>query len=172
MRYGKAEITTKTNRLKVLARVKRNLRLRRGKYMTDVNQEENVQVERDADGFIVRQDSLTFTVPKDTVKEGANAGDEIEKPFSHLEVDSDELAEAMLARKKWNLQELVNRKLKADARSNAYQQELLQHKPVTSTLSPDAVRERMIKDAIRSGATTEQARMYVDNLLKMITATQ
>jgi hypothetical protein len=136
--------------------------------MTDVNQE-NSTVERNEEGYIVGKDVLTFTVPKDTVKEGATAGAEIEKPFTFLQVDSDEQANEIIASKKWNLQELVNRKLKADARSSAYQAELLQHKPVTTTATPDEIKERMVRDAIRMGLAESDARAYVDSMLSAAT---
>jgi hypothetical protein len=138
--------------------------------MTDVNQEDGVQAEvtRDADGFIVGNDTLTFTVPKDTVKEGAVAGAEIEKPFSYRQVDSDDLAQRIITEKKWDLQELVNRKLKADARSTAYQSELLQHKPVTTTRTPDEIKESMVRDALRLGMSESDARNYVDSMLASI----
>lgn len=138
--------------------------------MTDVNQEEGAspEVTRDADGFIVGNDTLTFTVPQDTVKEGAVAGAEIEKPFTFRIVDSDELAQKIVAEKKWDLQELVNRKLKADARSNAYQAELLQHKPVTTTRTPDEIRESMVRDALRLGLGENEARAYVDSMIAAI----
>lgn len=138
--------------------------------MTDVNQEEGAkpEVTRDEQGFIVRNDTLTFTVPKDTVKEGASAGAEIEKPFTYREVDSDELATKIITEKGWNLQELVNRKLKADARSNAYQAELLQHKPVTTTRTSDEIKESMVRDALRLGMTETDARNYVDSMLASI----
>lgn len=138
--------------------------------MTDVNVEEGAQVDavevkRDEQGFIVREDSLTFTTPKDTVKEGAVAGAEIEKSFTYREVDSQELADKIITEKKWDLLELVNRKLKSDARSNAYQAELLQHKPVTTTRSPEEIRESMVRDAIRLGFGESEARAYVDSML-------
>lgn len=135
--------------------------------MTDVNQEDGAKVEvtRDADGYIVGNDTLTFTVPKDTVKEGATAGAEIEKPFTFRQVDSEELATKIITEKKWDLQELVNRKLKADARSNAYQAELLQHKPITTTRTPEEIAETMVRDAIRMGFSESDARAYVDSML-------
>ena len=133
--------------------------------MTDVNQEEGATVTRDADGFILGNDTLTFTVPKDTVKDGAVAGTEIEKPFNFRQVDSDDLANKIITEKKWDLQELVNRKLKADARSNAYQAELLQHKPITTTRTPEEIAETMVRDAIRMGFSESDARAYVDSML-------
>lgn len=136
--------------------------------MTDVNQEEGAKVERDSDGLIVRSETLTFTVPKDTVKEGAVAGTEVEKPFNFREADSDELANKVIADKKWSLQELVNRKLKADARSNAYQAELLQHKPITTTRTPEEIAETMVRDAIRMGFSEADARAYVDSMLSSL----
>lgn len=137
--------------------------------MTDVNQEENATAERNDKGLLVKSDTLTFTVPKDTVKEGAIAGAEIEKPFSYTEVENEEQATSVISDKKWNLVGLVNRKLKADARSSAYQAELLQHKPVTTTATPDEIKERMVRDAIRMGLAESDARAYVDSMLAAAT---
>ena len=138
--------------------------------MTDVNVEEGatLEVTRDAQGYIVDSDSLTFTVPADTVKEDAKPGSKYEKPFSYRVVETEEQATAIMEEKGLNLVDLINRKLKADARSNAYQSEVLAHKPLSSSVSVDEIKERLVRDFMRAGqgAITEaMARAQVESIL-------
>lgn len=165
----KTEVMNSTIRKQILARAKRNLR-KRDKLMTDVNVEENAEVTRDDKGYIVETDTLTFTTPEDSVKEDAKPGAKYDKPFTYRVVEDEEQAKALIAEKgeKWSLVELVNRKLKADARSNAYQTEVLTHKPLSSTVSVDEIKERLVKDFMRAGEgriTESMARAQVDAFL-------
>lgn len=155
-------------RQRIINKAKRNLRMR-DKLMTDVNVEETAQVERDSEGFIVETDTLTFTVPKNTTKDGATAGDESELSFSYKQVDTDELATKILEAKKWSVVDLVNRKLKADARSNRYQAEMLHHKPVTLNVNVSVaqVKERMAKDFQRLYASLGK-QLSMEKALEMV----
>lgn len=118
--------------------------------MTDVNVEDKVEVTRDADGYLVEQDTLTFTTPKDTAKEGATPGEELNIPFSYRQVDSEELAQKYFEEKGLSLLELVNRKLKGDARSNVYSTEANRHKVPTLNVPLEDVVDRMTKDLQRA----------------------
>ena len=160
---------TKAMRDSIVRKAKRTIRLRNaGVYkMTDVNVEETAQVERDNDGFIVETDTLTFTVPKNTTKDGATAGDESELSFSYKQVDTDELAAKILEAKKWSVVDLVNRKLKADARSARYQSEMIQHKPITVNVSVGDITERMAKDFQRLYASLGK-QLSMENALLMV----
>jgi Glu-tRNA(Gln) amidotransferase subunit E-like FAD-binding protein len=133
--------------------------------MTDVNVEENAEPTRDADGFIVDTDVLSFTVPKETVKEGATPGAKYDKSFTYRVCDSDELAHKIMEEKDWSVQDLVNRKLKADARSNAYQSESIAHQPVKSTVPLSEIKERLVRDFMRSGLSESVARAQVESVL-------
>ena len=68
-----------------------------------------------------------------------------------------------MTEKKWNLVSLVNDNLKANARSNAYQAALLPYRP--SEVSPDEIKERMVRDFIRLGVSEDTARKQVESLL-------
>lgn len=65
--------------------------------------------------------------------------------------------------KKLSLLEMVNDKLKANARSNAYQAALLPYRP--SEVSPEDIKERMVRDYIRLGVPEAMARAQVEALL-------
>lgn len=125
--------------------------------MTDVA-EETVSTEVGTE----HKDTLVFTVPKDAPSE-ADRGKEVPKEFSFRQIVSEADAYKVIAAKEWNLVELVNRKLKGDARSNAYQSLTLQYKP--STVSPDEIRERAIRDLMRIGIPEDMARAQVDAML-------
>jgi hypothetical protein len=91
------------------------------------------------------------------------AGEKIEKAFEYQVCDSDTEATEVLTDKKWALRDLVNDNLKASARSNAYQNALAPYRP--SEVSPEDIKERMIRDFIRLGVTEDVARAQVDTLL-------
>jgi hypothetical protein len=74
-----------------------------------------------------------------------------------------EEASAVIADKKWNVVDMVNDVIKANARSNAYQAALLPYRP--SEVTPDEIKERMIRDYIRLGISEDTARKQVEALL-------
>lgn len=102
---------------------------------------------------------FTFTVPESH----ADAGQKIEKAFDYKVCETESEATAVLAEKKLSIVEMVNDKLKANARSNAYQAALLPYRP--SEVSPEDIKERMIRDFIRLGLNEDVARAQVDSLL-------
>lgn len=107
-------------------------------------------------------DTLTFTVP-DNAPSVEDRGKEIRRAFAYVEVDNVADAQQVIVDKGWNLVELVNRKLKQDARSAVYQAEMVRFKP--STVSPDEIRERTIRDLMRLGIPENVARAQVDGML-------
>lgn len=102
---------------------------------------------------------FNFTIP-DT---HADAGKKIEKAFEYQELETLEEATAVLADKKLSILEMVNDKLKANARSNAYQAALLPYRP--SEVTPDEIVERMVRDYIRLGIPEAAARATVSAML-------
>lgn len=102
---------------------------------------------------------FSFAIPEGH----AQAGEKIEKTFEYQEVVSAEEANAVIAEKKWNVVAMVNDNLKANARSNAYQAALLPYRP--SEVSPEDIKERMIRDYIRLGIPEDTARKQVEALL-------
>jgi hypothetical protein len=101
---------------------------------------------------------FSFTVPEGH----AEAGKEIEKPFTFVQIDTDEEAAKILADKKLSVKELVNDWLKKNARSNAYQSATLVYRP--SEVPVDDIYERMRRDAIRTGMSEEAANVFIENL--------
>ena len=91
------------------------------------------------------------------------AGEKVEKTFDYKLVDNDSEASAVITEKKWSIVALVNDNLKANARSNAYQAALLPYRP--SEVTPEDIKERMIRDYIRLGIPEDVARTQVDALL-------
>lgn len=102
---------------------------------------------------------FSFAIPEGH----AQAGEKIEKAFDYQVCDNDAEATTVLADKKLSITELVNDKLKANARSNAYQAALLPYRP--SEVSPEEIKERMVRDYIRLGIPEDTARKQVEALL-------
>jgi len=102
---------------------------------------------------------FTFSIPDGHPQ----AGDKIEKTFDFQVCNTVEEASQVIADKKWNVVSMVNDNLKANARSNAYQAALLPYRP--SEVSPDEIKERMIRDYIRLGISEDAARKQVESLL-------
>ncbi len=102
---------------------------------------------------------FTFAIPEGH----PNAGQKIEKAFEHPHCDTPDEAQAVVTEKKWNLMDIVNDILKANARSNAYQAALLPYRP--SEVSQEDIKERMVRDYIRLGISEETARKQVEALL-------
>ena len=102
---------------------------------------------------------FTFAIPEGHPQ----AGEKIEKAFEYPVCDTDAEAQNVMAEKKWSLTSMVNDVLKANARSNAYQAALLPYRP--SEVSPEDIKERMIRDYIRLGIPEDTARTQVEALL-------
>jgi len=94
------------------------------------------------------------------------AGEKVEKSFDFQVCETSEEATTIIAEKEWSVVGLVNDTLKANARSNAYQTALLPYRP--STVSAEDIKERMIKDFIRLGASEDAARKQVNALLESV----
>ena len=91
------------------------------------------------------------------------AGEKIEKAFDYKQVENIDEANSVMTEKKWSLVDMVNDNLKANARSNAYQAALLPYRP--SEVTPEDIKERMIRDYIRLGIPEDTARKQVEALL-------
>ena len=102
---------------------------------------------------------FTFAIPEGHPQ----VGEKIEKTFEYSQVTSESEATKVLAEKTWSLTSMVNDVLKANARSNAYQAALLPYRP--SEVSPEDIKERMIRDYIRLGIPEDTARKQVEALL-------
>lgn len=102
---------------------------------------------------------FTFSIPEGHPQ----AGEKIEKSFDFQVCDNETEAAAVVTEKKWSLTGMVNDILKANARSNAYQAALLPYRP--SEVSPEDIKERMIRDYIRLGVPEDTARKQVEALL-------
>jgi hypothetical protein len=102
---------------------------------------------------------FSFKVPEGH----AQAGEKIEKPFEYRECENEAEAKAIADEKKLDFVSMVNETLKANARSNAYQAALLPYRP--SEVSPEEIKERMVRDYIRLGIAEDVARAQVTSLL-------
>lgn len=102
---------------------------------------------------------FSFAIPEGH----AQAGEKIEKAFDYKQVENESEAQAVIAEKKWSVVNMVNDVLKANARSNAYQAALLPYRP--SEVTPEEIKERMVRDYIRLGIPEETARKQVEALL-------
>lgn len=102
---------------------------------------------------------FTFAIPEGHPQ----AGEKVEKPFEYQVCQTEDEATKVIADKKWSVLSMVNDALKANARSNAYQAALLPYRP--SEVSPEDIKERMIRDYIRLGIPEDTARKQVEALL-------
>ncbi len=102
---------------------------------------------------------FSFAIPEGHPEQGKK----IEKAFEYQEVATPDEANTVITEKQWNLVEMVNDKLRANARSNAYQSALLPYRP--SEVTPEQVKDRMIRDYIRLGVSEDVARKQVEALL-------
>ena len=109
---------------------------------------------------------FTFAIPEGHPQ----AGEKIEKSFEYQQVENDTEANSVITEKKWNVAGMVNDNLKANARSNAYQAALLPYRP--SEVSPEDIKERMVRDYIRLGVAEDVARKQVEALLAATASTQ
>lgn len=107
----------------------------------------------------VKIGKFTFAIPEGHPQ----AGEKIEKSFEYQQVENDTEAQTVIAEKKWSITGMVNDNLKANARSNAYQAALLPYRP--SEVSPEDIKERMVRDYIRLGVAEDVARKQVEALL-------
>lgn len=102
---------------------------------------------------------FSFAIPEGH----AQAGEKVEKTFEYKVCGNEQEANEVLADKKWSIVSLDNDNLKANARSNAYQAALLPYRP--SEVTPEEIKERMVRDYIRLGIAEDTARKQVDALL-------
>lgn len=102
---------------------------------------------------------FSFSIPEGHPE----AGKKVEKAFEFQVCQSTEEATQVLADKNLSILDMVNDKLKANARSNAYQAALLPYRP--SEVSQEDIVERMVRDFIRIGITEENARVMVQTAL-------
>jgi hypothetical protein len=104
---------------------------------------------------------FSFKVPETHVL----AGKKIEEVFEYQVCENDTDAQEILDAKEWTLIGLVNDNLKANARSNAYQNASAVYRPLNESVTPEKIKERMIRDYIRLGISEDVARKQVDALL-------
>jgi len=102
---------------------------------------------------------FSFKVPEGH----AQAGEKVEKTFEYRECENEAEAKTIAEEKKLNFLDMVNDTLKANARSNAYQAALLPYRP--SEVTPEEIKERMVRDYIRLGIPEDTARKQVESLL-------
>ena|SRR5215471_3702001 len=114
----------------------------------------------------VGQFSFKIPTPEPGQPERPDAGKKVEKAFEYQECETLDEAMAVIAEKKWDVKDMVNETLKANARSNAYQAALLPYRP--SEVSQDDIKERIIRDYIRSGFSEEVARAQVEGMFANI----
>lgn len=107
----------------------------------------------------VKIGKFSFAIPEGHPQ----AGEKIEKSFEYQVCETEAEAQTTIAEKKWSVVGMVNDNLKANARSNAYQAALLPYRP--SEVSPEDIKERMVRDYIRLGVAEDVARKQVEALL-------
>lgn len=100
-----------------------------------------------------------FSIPEGHEK----AGERVEKAFEYDQCETEAEAQSVIDEKNWAVLTMVNDALKSAARSNAYQNALAPYRP--SEVSPEDIKERMIRDFIRLGFAEDVARAQVEGML-------
>ncbi len=124
-------------------------------------------VETDERGRKKLVGGFSFKVPDGHPQQG----EKIDKSFPYLECVDDRQAADTLKEKQekgmggWRLRDIVNDKLKASSRSNAYQNALMPYRP--SEVPQADIRARMIRDLIRSGVPEGLATTTIDGVLAL-----
>lgn len=118
--------------------------------------------------MITKVSKFSYRVPTDETNPHPDAGKKFEKPFEYPETESENEAKEVMASKKWSLKELVDELLKANARSNAYQNALLPYK--ATEVPAEDIKERMIRDYIRLNIPEDVARKQVEATLAALAA--
>ena len=103
----------------------------------------------------------SFKVPEDS--NHADAGKKLAKQFDYTECETVEEAAKIAEEKGWSLLSFVNETLKGNARQSAYQNALAVYKP--STVTPEEIKERMVRDFIRLGLSESVAKAQVETIL-------
>ena len=137
--------------------------------MTDINETgaEAVTEKGSIDhlGSLV-EDTFDYKVPADSPVE-ADRGKEVkDNKFNFRQITTPDEANAVIAAKGWDLVEMVNKILKANARSNAYQSALAPHK--VSDVDPEKVFESTVRNMVRQGIPESMARELLKNTLATV----
>ncbi len=111
------------------------------------------------DDVTIETDKYSFTVPEGHEQ----AGLKVVKQFDFEVCQSPEAAQHMLDTREWDIVELVNDKLKRNARSTSYQKSTLPYKPNDRT--PEQQRDRAIRAMIAAGLSEDVATAQFDALI-------
>lgn len=137
--------------------------------MTDIQETgaENVTEKGSIDhiGELV-QDTFDYKVPADSPVESERGQDKKDNPFSFRQVKTIDEANEVIKVKDWDLVEMVNKILKANARSNAYQAALAPHK--VDNVDPEKVFESTVRNMVRQGIPESMARELLKNTLTAV----
>ncbi len=102
-----------------------------------------------------------FKVPKDI--DNPDAGKQFENEYDYTECESVDEAVKVAESEGWSLLGFVNEALQARARGNSYQNALAKYRP--STVTPEQIKARMVRDFIKLGLSEEVAKTQVDSIL-------
>lgn len=125
---------------------------------TTVTEEKTLKT--DGAGRAIHNADLSFKVPESHPRHKDEKGNvrTISKSYSYSQCANDRQAAETLKTEEWSLVDLVNEELKGRARNNAYQKAMA---PYKKTVSPEAIRARMVLDMIRLGIPEEVAEKNV-----------
>ena len=111
-------------------------------------------------------DTFDYKVPADSPVESERGKEVKDNAFSFRQIKTAEDANAVIEAKGWDLVEMVNKILKANARSNAYQAALAPHK--VSDVDPEKVFESTVRNMVRQGIPESMARELLKNTLQTV----
>jgi len=116
----------------------------------------------------VEQDTFDYKVPSDSPVESERGKEYKDNPFQFRQIaksadgqDTDALE--VIRIKGWDLTDMVNKLLKGNARSNAYQAKMAPHK--ASEVDPEKAFEQTVRNLVKQGVPEAMAREVVKNTL-------
>lgn len=111
----------------------------------------------------LKQDTFDYKVPGDSPVESERGKEYKDNPFEFRAIATPEDAQEVIRIKEWDLVEMVNKILKGNARSAAYQAKMAPHK--ASDVDPEKAFEQTVRNLIKQGVPEAMAREVVKNTL-------
>jgi len=108
------------------------------------------------DGTKLCQGDYDVAIPSDHPR----AGERVKGTYQYLQCQNDDTARKIAILRQWKIYNLVNDAEKSRARANETTKALATFR---STATPDAIKTRMVADALRLGMTRENAEAMVAN---------
>lgn len=115
---------------------------------------------------VLKEDTFDYTVPSDSPVVEERGKKYEGNPLTHREISTKEDAYEVIRIKEWDIVDMVNKLLKGNGRSNAYQAKMAPHKPVET--DPEKMFETSVRGMIKQGIPEAMARELLKNTLAQV----